>query len=361
MNDFTKEYLSNKENIDAAIQKVLLSGWHILGKRVDTFEKEFANYSDSKYCIGVANGLEAIQIALMALNIGKGDEVITVSNSAVATALAISNVGATVVFADIDAYYHMDIKDAEKKITSRTKAIIPVHLFGQSADMKGIVELAQKYNLKLIEDACQAHGASFDGKKVGSFGDFGCFSFYPTKNLGAYGDGGAITTNSEELYKKCKMLRNYGQTDRYKHVFKGLNSRLDELQAAILSEKLKRLESSNSRRREIAALYTKELKGVGDITVPHIRPKGIPACHLYVIKTNNRDGLMNYLKEKNIQSLVHYPIPIHKQECYGEYNDLTLPRTEECAQTILSLPIHPLLSNEEVLTVTRTIKEFYEK
>jgi len=361
MNDFKKEYEGNKMHIDAAISSVLKSGWHILGKKVEEFEKQFALYSDSTYCIGVANGLEALQISLLALDVGKGDEVITVSNSAVATSLAISSVGATPVFIDIDEYYHLDSKHIENKITSRTKAIIPVHLFGQAVNIKKIIDIAKMHNLHVIEDACQAHGATYANKKVGSYGVLGCFSFYPTKNLGAYGDGGAITTNSKELYDKCKMLRNYGQTDRYRHIVKGLNSRLDELQAAILIEKLKKLDDANHRRAEIAQLYKKHLLDIPQIILPKVRTESKHVYHLFVIQADRRDELMRFLKKNNIQSLVHYPIPIHKQECYIEYNNQTLPRTEEMAKRILSLPIHPMLEDHEVITVCNAIKAFYEK
>lgn len=360
MNDFKREYSFYKNDTDKAIKKALASGWYILGKEVESFEKEFAKYIGTKYCIGVANGLEALQISLMALGIGKGDEVMTVANTAVATVLAISNTGATPVFVDVDQYFHMDIKDAETKVTKKTKAIVPVHLFGQMVDVDGLKTFAKKHDLFVVEDACQAHGAKFKSKVAGSIGDLGCFSFYPTKNLGAYGDGGAITTNSKKLYEKCMLLRNYGQKNRYVHVEKGLNSRLDELQAAILREKLKHLETSVGLRQEIAKTYYEQLQGVKGILLPKIREGSTHSFHLFVIRTNKRDKLMNYLKNKGIQTIIHYPTPVHKQECYREYKDVSLPVTEACAREILSLPINPFMTKKEVSKVCAEIKDFFK-
>lgn len=359
MNDFQREYVELKAEIDLAAEKCLSSGWYILGTSVKGFESSFASYIGSSYCVGVANGMEAIQIALMALDIGEGDEVLTVSNSAVATALAISNVGAKPVFVDIDAYYHMDIHDLQKKITPKSKAILPVHLFGQVADMDGILEIAKSHNLKVVEDACQAHGASLHDTKAGAFGDLGCFSFYPTKNLGAYGDGGAITTNSQSLYERCMMLRNYGQRNRYEHVIKGLNSRLDELQAAMLQVKLSHLEEYVDRRIEIAHAYLEQLHDVPQISLPKIREDSRHSFHLFVIQAENRDGLREFLKNKGIETQIHYPTPIHLQECYREYSSVSLPVTEKCSRHILSLPIHPFLTNEEVNAISSMIISFY--
>lgn len=359
MNDFKAEYAFFETQIMREIERVLKSGWYILGQEVKSFEEKFASYLGAKYCIGVANGLEALQISLMALDIGKGDEVITVSNSAVATALAISNLGAKIVFVDVDNYQHLDVTKIEQAITKKTKAIIPVHLFGQSVDIKQIVKVAQKYQLAVIEDACQAHGAEIEGKKVGTFGVFGCFSFYPTKNLGGYGDGGALVTDSKELYEKCKMLRNYGQKTRYVHQIQGINSRLDEIQAAILNVKLKKLEFVINKRNKIAQLYLKELAGVKRIKLPEIRKNSRHAFHLFVIETEKRDQLQQFLIDKGIECLIHYPIPIHKQDCYQEYNSLYLPHTETLAESILSLPIHPFMSQKDVKKVCSSIKEFF--
>lgn len=362
MNDFRKEYQLLGGEVDRVVKKSFESGWYILGKSVEQFEKNFAKYIGVKYCVGVGNGMEALQISLMALGIGKGDEVITVSNTAVATALAISNTGAKPVFVDIDEYYHLNLDEVEKKITAKTKAIVPVHLFGQMVDMDKLLRIAKKNNLKIVEDACQAHGASFKGKKAGSFGDLGSFSFYPTKNLGAYGDGGAITTNSKELYEKCLMLRNYGQTGRYEHLIKGLNSRLDEVQASILNLKLKKLGKYIKSRQKIAKLYKKHLEGVSQIKLPEIRENSEHSFHLFVIEADRRDELQKFLKDEGVQSLIHYPIPIHKQECFiSEYMNLELLETGKAAKRILSLPVHPLMTIDEVKKVCSLIKEFYGK
>lgn len=360
MNDFKTEYKFFKKSINRTVSLVLESGRYVLGKKVEEFEKDFAKYVGSKYCVGVGNGMEALQISLIAAGIGSGDEVITVSNSAVATSLAISSVGAKPVFVDIDEYFHMDSGKIEEKITINTKAIIPVHLFGQMADMSSILKIARKHNLKVIEDACQAHGASLNGKKAGSLGDMGCFSFYPTKNLGGYGDGGAIITDSKTLYEKCIRLRNYGQSERYEHKEKGLNSRLDEVQAAILLEKLKKLDQLNKKRQKNARIYFEKLKGVLGLELPKKRNGANHIYHLLVIRAYYRDNLQKYLEEKNIQTLIHYPIPIHKQECYLEYNGITLEETEKASREILSLPINPFLKEEEIKYICSEIKQFYK-
>ena len=361
MNDFKKEYHFHKKAIDKAISRVLESGWYILGKEVERFEKEFAKYIGSKYCIGVANGLEALQIALLALGIGKGDEVITVSNSAVATALAITNTGAKVVFVDIDEYYHLDPVKLRLVITEKTKAIIPVHLFGQIVNIGEILKIAKEKNFEVIEDACQAHGAKFKQKKAGSFGILAGHSFYPTKNLGAYGDGGAITTNSKKLYEKCKMLRNYGQKTRYVHEVKGINSRLDEIHAAILRAKMPTLDKLIEKRKEIAKIYFKELKNIKQIKLPIIRQNSLHSFHLFVVQVENRNELMSFLKSNGIESQIHYPIPIHKQKCYSEYNSITLTNTEKAAGKILSLPINPFLVQKDIIFICNTVKKFYNQ
>ena len=361
MNDFQKEYKVLRLDINKAIESVLKSGWHILGPRVKRFEQEFASFIGAKYCVGVANGLEAIQIALMACGIKANDEVLTVSNSAVATALAITNIGATPVFVDVDKYHHMDVNSIEDKITDKTTAILPVHLFGQVANMEAIIRIAKKYKLKVIEDACQAHGAELNGKKAGVFGSASAFSFYPTKNLGGYGDGGAIITNDRKVFEMARKLRNYGSDVRYIHTLKGINSRLDEIQAAILSLKLKKLNSFIKNRNKIANLYFENLKDIDQITLPLVRKNSYHSFHLFVVMAKNRINLMEYLKEKGIQSLIHYPRPIHKQKCYAEFNKLNLPITEDNSNVVLSLPIHPYLTKKEVLTVCRHIKNFYKK
>jgi len=359
-NDFKTEYLYLKREIDFAIKEVMMSGRYILGKKVESFEQQFSKYLGAKYCIGVGNGLEALQIALMALGIGKDDEVITTAHSAVATALAIKAVGAKPVFVDIDEYYHLDSSKIEKKITSRTKAILPVHLYGQMADILEIKRIAKKHSLFVIEDAAQAHGVEYKGKKAGTFGDFGCFSFYPTKNLGAFGDGGAIVTNKKELYEKCKMIRNYGQKNRYEHEVYGLNSRLDEIQAAILSVKLKYLDKFNKRRQQLTKIYFELLKDVKEIQLPKIRDGAQHNFHLFVIEAKRRDKLMRFLEKNNIPTIIHYPIPIHKQKCFSEFNNLRLPILENKVNKILSLPIHPFLQNKDIIYIAKKIIEFYE-
>lgn len=361
MNDFKKEYQFHQQRVDKAIQDVLESGYYILGNQTKAFEQEFASYTGTNYAIGVANGLEALQIALLAIGVGDGDEVITVSNSAVATALAISMTGATPVFVDVDAYHHMDVDAVENAITRRTKAIIPVHLYGQPVDMHHLDIVANRHNIPVIEDACQAHGGHIGNTRVGAFGLLAAFSFYPTKNLGTYGDGGAITTSSKELYDKCVMLRNYGQKNRYVHELKGVNSRLDELHAAILRVKLETLDDLISKRRNIAALYRQKLASVSQIQLPKERSNTLHTYHLFVIEAENRDALQQYLKENGVESLIHYPIPIHKQTCFPEFNSVHLPRTEALAKSILSLPIHPFLTEHDAETVSTCIQSFYAK
>jgi len=360
-NNFKKEYKTHKREINASISRVLESGWYILGKEVEEFERNFAKYIGTKFCVGVANGLEALQISLLAAGIKSGDEVITVSNSAVATTLAITIIGAVPVFVDVDDYYLIDVSKIEAKITSKTKAIIPVHLFGQMADMKKIKKIADKYKLKIIEDASQAHGATQNGKKAGSIGDLGCFSFYPTKNLGAFGDGGAITTNSKKYYELCKMLRNYGQENRYIHKVKGINSRLDKIQAAILNVKLKHLDEFIKTRNKIAKIYIKNLKDIDEINLPKTLNSNYHSYHLFVIEVQRREELISYLTKRGIQTLIHYPLPIHKQNCYKEFNKIKLPKTESFAKKILSLPLYPSLEDKEIIEVCNLIRKFYQK
>lgn len=358
-NDFQKQYKSHRQKFDRAIKGVLNSGWYILGGRVAEFEKKFAAYIGTEYAVGVANGLEALQIALLALNIGPGDEVITTSHSAAATALAIISVGAKPVFVDIDKYFHIDANKIEEKVNSRTKAIIPVHLYGQSVDLGKILTICRKHKIHLIEDCAQAHGAIYKNKKVGSFGLINCFSFYPTKNLGAFGDGGALTTNDQALYEKILQLRNYGQKNRYEHEVYGLNSRLDEIQAAILMVQLEYLDKNNKVRQKLAETYFKYLGKIKQIKLPALRNNCQAVWHLFVIEAENRDGLAGYLKSKGIATLIHYPIPIHRQPCFKEYCS-TLPVLEDKIKVILSLPIHPFLSKREIKYICDAIKSFYK-
>ncbi len=357
-NNFKKRYSKNKTKLDQAFRRVMESGWLILGNEVKKFEKDFSSYIGTKETIGVANGLEAIQIALMALGIKAGDEVITTPLTAAATSLAIISVGATPVFVDIDEYFHLDGTQIETSITPKTRAIIPVHLYGQPVNIEGIIEIAEKYKLHVIEDCAQAHGASYKNKKVGSFGTFGCFSFYPTKNLGGFGDGGAITTNDSELAEKCRTLRNYGQKNRYEHESYGINSRLDELQAAFLNELLPSLDEENKKRNELAEKYNTELANLKSIKLPLVRSEVEHAYHLYVIETDQRDKLQEFLKDYEIETLIHYPKSINKQTVFKPYSKVILPKVEDKTKKILSLPIHPDLAEEEIAWVCEKIKEF---
>jgi dTDP-4-amino-4,6-dideoxygalactose transaminase len=360
-NDFKKQYKNQAPALNKAIKNVLDSGWYILGPQVASFEKEFAKYINTKYAVGVANGMEALQIALMALDIGPGDEVITTSHSAAATALSIVSVGAKPIFVDIDEYFHINSEKIEEKITNKTKAVIPVHLYGQSVNLDKITKVCQKHKLHIIEDCAQAHGATFGGKKVGSFGIINCFSFYPTKNLGAFGDGGAITTDDENLYQKILQLRNYGQKNRYEHMIYGLNSRLDEIQATILQVQLKVLDKNNKARQKIAEMYFNILKEIPEIKLPKIRENCNHVFHLFVIETKKRDELSAYLKSKEIPTLIHYPIPIHKQPCFKKNNNDFLPVLEDKVKRILSLPIHPFLTKKEIDYICNNIKLFFKK
>ena len=347
-----------------AIAGVIRKGNFILGEEVEKFEEEFAAYTGVKYAVGVGSGTDALFLSLLSLGIGRGDEVITVSNTAVPTCSAISMAGAKPVFVDIDpVYYTMDTKQVEAAITSRTRAIMPVHLFGQAADMDGLKKLAGKHSLALIEDACQAHGTEYKGRKAGSLGHLGAFSFYPTKNLGSFGDGGLITTNDESLAAKLKKLRFYGMEDkkRYWHPIKGVNSRLDEVQAAILRTKLPYLDRWNESRRKIASRYMELLPG-NLIDLPAEAKYGRHNYHLFVVRSNKRDELQSYLHERQIFTAVHYALPVHLQGAYEELDCKkgSLPITESYASRILSLPMFPELKDSEVEYVSKTLGSFYK-
>jgi dTDP-4-amino-4,6-dideoxygalactose transaminase len=358
--DVKRQYESIKKEIDDAIRGTIDKGWFVLGENVDHFEKEFAGYLGAKHAVGVGSGTEALHLALVAIGVEAGDEVITVPNTAVPTVSAVSFAGAKPVLVDIDPDFHtMDPEKLEEKITKKTKAIIPVHLFGQSADMDPIMKIAKKHKLKVIEDACQAHGTEYKGKKVGTIGDVGCFSFYPSKNLGCYGDGGMCVTNDGKIAEKLKLLRNYGQKTRYHHAIKGFNSRLDEIQAAILRVKLKHLDGWNKKRREIAGKYDVLLKG-SDVIPPKAASYSNHIYHLYVIRTKKRDELQEHLKKNGINTIIHYPIPIHLQEAYADLGIKkgSLEISEKAAGEILSLPIFPELTDEEIETVAAKVKSF---
>ena len=358
--DLKRQYFSIKGEIDGAIHRVLEKGWFILGENVEAFERAFSKYCGAKFGIGVGSGTEALHLALLACGAESGDEVITVPNTAVPTVSAISFANARPVFVDIDPQtYTVDPSKIEEKITARTKVILPVHLYGHPADMDPILGIARKYTLKVVEDVCQAHGSEYKGRKVGSIGDVGCFSFYPSKNLGAYGDGGMVVTNDEALAEKVWLLRNYGQRKRYYHSIKGFNSRLDEIQASILLTKLKYLDEWNRKRRQIADLLNRLIEN-NSVTKPIEKGYAYHIYHLYVIRHPQRDRLKDYLHKKGIQSLIHYPIPIHLQEAYRDLKlgNGTYPVSERCAQEILSLPMYPELENNEVEYIVEVINQF---
>ena len=352
------QYLAHKKQIDTAVQRVLDSGWYILGEEVKQFEAEFASYTGAGHALGVGNGTEAIHLALAACGIGQGDEVITVSHTAVATVAAIELTGATPVLVDIDPrYFTLDVSLVEKAITPRTRAIVPVHIYGQPVDMDAVMAIARRHGLRVIEDCAQAHGATWQGKRVGSIGDLGCFSFYPTKNLGALGDGGMVVTGDQELAAKARLLREYGWAERFISHFPGWNSRLDEIQAAVLRVKLPFLDADNQARREIAAIYG-EL--AGDLDLPAVRPGVEHVFHLYVTRSTRRDELLKHLREKGIGAAVHYPAPVHLQPAYrGRLpGGNALPETERAAREILSLPIYPELTDTEQHTVKKAVLAF---
>jgi dTDP-4-amino-4,6-dideoxygalactose transaminase len=349
-----------QRDLHVALQRVLDSGWYILGHELERFEEEFAAYCTVQHCIGVGSGTEALHLALKACGIQAGDEVITVSHTFIATALAITWAGARPVFVDVDRdTYTMDPRQLEQAITSKTRAIVPVHLYGQCADMDPIMHLANKHGLWVIEDAAQAHGATYKGHKAGSIGNIGCFSFYPTKNLGACGDAGAVTTNNPELATKVRLLRNYGQTEKYCHPTIGYNSRLDEVQAALLRVKLPHLNAWNAERRRLASLYHSFL--TADTHTPVERSESEHVYHLYVIRTSQRDQLRAYLNTRQISTLIHYPIPIHCQQAFQYLNvdSARLPVTEEVATKVLSLPLYPGMPDEAVHAVGTAIWEFF--
>lgn len=360
--DLKKLNTQYKDEIIKVVTKVLDKGWYILGEEVEKFEKEFASYCGVKYTIGVGSGLDALTLILLGYKelglLKDNDEVILPANTFIATAIAVKRAGLKVVLADINPYtFNVDPENILKKITEKTKVIIPVHLYGQVAPMNEISEIAKEYELIIVEDACQAHGAIYNGKKTGNLGDAAAFSFYPAKNLGALGDGGAITTNNEELAEVIKALRNYGSKEKYHHEYLGFNSRLDEIQAAILRVKLRYLDEEIENRRKVAQYYLENIKNER-IILPKVERNESHVWHLFVIRTKNRDTLQEFLKRKGIQTQIHYPIPIHKQKAFRELYYLKLPITESVCKEILSLPISGYLNFEELSYVIKYINEF---
>lgn len=359
--DITKEDRSYKRKIGSAITRVINSTSFILGEEVKLFEKEFAKYLGVKHVITVASGTDALFLSLRALGVKKGDEVIIPALTFVATALSVSFTGATPVLVDVDEKTHsIDTNLIKSAITKNTKAIVPVHLYGNIADMHGINKIAKKHKLYVLEDAAQAHGATYRNKKAGSFGNISAFSFYPSKNLGCYGDGGAVATNDNKLAEKLMLLRNYGQREKYYSEIKGYNSRLDELQASILRVKLKYLDNNNKKRIKNSKTYNTLLQGL-NIKIP-VETKNCKSCfYLFTIQTKKRNQLMDYLKLNGIDTLIHYPVPIHMQKSYKDlgYKKGDFPISEEIADTTVSLPFYANLSKKEIIYVVKKIKSFY--
>lgn len=348
--DLKSPYLELKDELDAAYRRVMESGWYVLGNEVEAFEDEFACYCDTKHCIGVANGLDALHLIVRAYGIGVGDEVIVPANTYIATWLAVTHAGATLVAVEPDERTcNIDPQRIEAAITARTKAILVVHLYGQPADMDPVNALAKKHGLKVIEDCAQAHGARYKGRRVGGLGDAAGFSFYPGKNLGAIGDGGAVTTNDPELAERIRVLRNYGSRIKYHNEVVGFNSRLDELQAALLRVKLTRLDEWNERRRQVAAQYMQGLSGQRELVLPYVPQWAKPVWHLFVVRHARRDTLQKDLNEAGVGTMIHYPIPPHLQTAYAgmDWTEGDFPISERMAKEVLSLPIGPHLRKDE--------------
>lgn len=360
--DLKLQYRSIESEVDAAIKEVISGCNFILGKQLHEFEQAFAQFIGVRHAIGASSGLDALRLSLMALDIGTGDEVILPVNTYIATALAVSAVGAKPVLIDCDPEtYNIDVKSIESKITSSTRAIIPVHLAGQSADMDPISEISGRNGLHVIEDAAQAHGTLYKGRPCGSMGIVGCFSFYPGKNLGAYGDGGMVTTNDINLAERIRQLRNYGQREKYEHVVKGLNARLDTLHASILHVKLRHLTGWNHARAQHAEKYINLLSGLGDLAFQKRMPYSTHIYHLFIIETDKRDPLQMHLTAAGIQTGIHYPKPIHLQQAYADlgYQMGDFPQAEKLAKRILSLPMFSEMSDDQIERVSREIRRFF--
>lgn len=358
-NVLDRQFQMYQQEYEDAALRVLRSGWYILGKEVQQFEEEFAAYTGRKYCVGLNSGLDALIMSVRALGIGEGDEVIVQANTYIATVLGITENGATPVFVEPDEFYNLDVERIEAAITEKTKAIMVVHLYGQASNMNYIVEIANKYNLPIIEDCAQSHGACFDGKMTGTFGISGCFSFYPTKNLGAFGDAGAIVTDDKEFADKIRMMRNYGSRIKYVNEIEGINSRLDEMQAALLRVKLSHIKELNDERKVLGERYNKGISN-DKIRKPEIREGADMVYHQYVIRCEEREKLQKYLEEYGVQTQIHYPIPPHLAECYhylghkvGEY-----PITERYAEEVLSLPLYTGMTLEEQDYVIEKLNKF---
>jgi dTDP-4-amino-4,6-dideoxygalactose transaminase len=360
--DLATQHAAIQSEINAAIQQVLSQSNFILGSQVEEFERAFATFVGSEHAVGVSNGLDALRLALMALDVGSGDEVILPANTYIATALAVSSTGARPVLVDCDSEtYNVDVSLIEPAITPRTRAIIPVHLTGQSADMEPIVEIAERHDLDIVEDAAQSHGTQYKDQPCGSIGTVGCFSFYPGKNLGACGDGGMATTDDAKLAKRLRRLRNYGQQAKYQHVEKGLNARLDTLQAAILTVKLRYLPQWNKARAVHAEKYKEILTGVGDLVFQRRVPYSTHIYHLFMVETEQRAALQKHLNAARIGTGIHYPVPIHLQQAYADlgYGKGDFPEAEQLAERTLSLPMFPELRSDQIGRVAEEIKSFF--
>ena len=354
-------YQAHRDEIDAAIREVLDASWFILGAQGEAFEREFAAYVGAPHAIGCNSGYDALVLALRALGVGAGDEVLTVSHTAVATAVAISATGATPVFCDIDpGTYLIDPADAARRITSRTRAIVPVHLYGQAAPMDAIMALAAAHGLKVVEDCAQSHGATWDGRMTGTIGDAAAFSFYPTKNLGAFGDGGAVVTANPEVARTASMVRNYGWEPgrRYVSEVRGINSRLDEIQAAILRVRLRHLDAANAARARLAAIYDAALHDIPGLVIPRRDPRSSHVFHLYVVRHPERDRIVAALASEKIGTHIHYPMPVHRQPAYLDhgYAEGSLPETERASREIMSLPMYPELPEADAEAVADAIR-----
>lgn len=358
-NRMDRGFYRYQEEFEEKALKVLRSGWYVLGEEVSAFEEEFAAYTGAKYCVGLASGLDALWLAFRVLGIGSGDEVIVQGNTYIASVMGITINGATPVFVEPDDYYQIDPAKIEEKITERTRAVLVVHLYGQAANMEPIAELCRKYNLRLVEDCAQSHGACFDGKMTGTFGDIGCFSFYPSKNLGAFGDGGAIVTDDERIAADMKVYRNYGSEKRYYNKVVGTNSRLDEIQAGLLRVRLSHLDELTKEKQEIAKQYLANIRNP-KILLPKTADGATHVYHQFVIRCKERDRLINYLNEKEIGTIIHYPIPPHLAEAYAYlgFQEGDFPITERLAKEVLSIPMYNGMTKEEQSYVIDALNAF---
>ncbi len=358
-NRMDRGFYQYQEEFEQKALEVLRSGWYVLGKEVSSFEEEFAAYTGAKYCVGLASGLDALWMAFRILGIGAGDEVIVQGNTYIASVMGITMNGATPVFVEPDDYYQIDTAKIEEKITDKTKAVLVVHLYGQATNMKPVVELCQKYNLRLVEDCAQSHGACFEGQMTGTFGDIGCFSFYPSKNLGAFGDGGAIVTNDEQIAKDMKVYRNYGSEKRYYNKVVGTNSRLDEIQAGLLRVRLSHMDEMTKEKQQIAKRYREELNNP-KFVLPLLMDGATHVYHQFVIRSKERDTLIDYLNEKEIGTIIHYPIPPHLAEAYAYlgFKEGDFPMTERLAKEVLSIPMYNGMTEEEQTYVIDALNAF---